>query len=258
MEPNLKLGDFTGLASNYSKNRPGYSDIVLRTILSNLDTHIDHASAADIGAGTGIWTRMLWSAGLRTITAVEPNRDMLLRGQKDSVNTSIIWSQGTGEKTGLQSESYNLVSMASSFHWVDFDKSTKEFHRILRPSGIFCSLWNPRVVSKNPLLQQIEDYITYLKPDLIRNSSGNSGITSGLLERLVQTDLFANVFYIEAPHVVNMATDRYVGAWRSVNDIRYQMGEELFNVFIEYIETSLKGVDSIEAHYMTRCWCAVK
>ena len=253
-----KPGDFTGLASDYSSNRPGYSDIVLRIVLSSLDLPHEQARAADIGAGTGIWTRMVCSAGLREVNAVEPNKDMLIHGQKDSVNTSIIWSAGTGENTGLPDNSQDLVSMASSFHWVDFDKSTKEFYRILKPSGLFCALWNPRVIRKNPLLQEIEDYITYLKPDLVRKSSGNSGITSGLLDRLEKTGLFSNIFYIEAPHVVHMTKDRYIGAWRSVNDIRSQLGAKLFQQFLEYIEVKIKETDLIEAHYLTRCWCAIK
>ena len=70
--------------------------------------------------------------------------------------------------------------MASSFHWADFDKACDEFHRILRPGGVFAALWNPRLIEANPLLVEIEGEITQLKPDIKRVSSGRSGLTERL------------------------------------------------------------------------------
>ncbi|MFD6951333.1 methyltransferase domain-containing protein [Nocardiopsis sp. NPDC060348] len=51
-----------------------------------------------------------------------------------------------GEDTGLPSHSCDIVTMASSFHWVDFDAGLKEFHRILRPGGWFVALGVTRLI----------------------------------------------------------------------------------------------------------------
>ena len=128
--------------------------------------------AADIGAGTGIWTRMLAARGLRSVVAVEPNDDMRGQGIETSRGTDIVWRKGSAEATGLPDGSADLVSMASSFHWADFDKACDEFHRILRPGGVFVALWNPRFIEANPLLVEIEAQIARLKPDIRRVSSG--------------------------------------------------------------------------------------
>jgi SAM-dependent methyltransferase len=53
-----------------------------------------------------------------------------------------------------------IVRMASSLHWANFDKACDEFHRILRPGGVFVALWNPRFIEANPLLVEIEAQIT--------------------------------------------------------------------------------------------------
>ena len=53
----IKHGNFDNLAHNYSKYRPDYSPDVLQSLL-RMHNGSD-LSAADIGAGTGIWTRML-------------------------------------------------------------------------------------------------------------------------------------------------------------------------------------------------------
>jgi ubiquinone/menaquinone biosynthesis C-methylase UbiE len=49
----------------------------------------------------------------------------------------------------LADGSVDLVSMASSFHWADFDTACDEFHRILRSGGVFVALWNPRLIEVN-------------------------------------------------------------------------------------------------------------
>ena len=56
----VKYGDFTGLAKNYSKSRPGYSASVLRNLIELLNKPLGEIDFVDVGAGTGIWTRMVY------------------------------------------------------------------------------------------------------------------------------------------------------------------------------------------------------
>src|ERR1700687_1402206 len=176
----MKHGDFTGLAGDYARFRPGYAPQVATAILSYVGHDAASVDAADVGAGTGIWTRTLAARGLRSVVAVEPNDDMRRQGIETSRGTEIVWHKGSAEATGLPDGSVDLVSMASSLHWADFDKACDEFHRILRPGGVFVALWNPRFIEANPLLVEIEAQITRLKPDIRRVSSGRSGITQRL------------------------------------------------------------------------------
>ena len=53
-----------------------------------------------------------------------------------------------------------------------------------------------------------------------------------------------------------MSPERYIGAWRSVNDLRVQLGVEKFNIFLDFIEAKVMGLESIEATYLTRAWSA--
>lgn len=78
------------------------------------------------------------------MTAVEPNDAMRSGGVGQSGTHSIAWRKGMAEQTGLPSNSFDLVSMASSFHWPDFDAAIMEFGRILKPAGHFIALWNTR------------------------------------------------------------------------------------------------------------------
>jgi ubiquinone/menaquinone biosynthesis C-methylase UbiE len=125
----VKHGDFTGLATDYAQFRPGYAPQVATAVLSCVGRDAADIDAADIGAGTGIWTRVLADRGLHSVVAVEPNDEMRRQGIESSRDKQIVWRKGSAEATGLPDGSADLVSMASSLHWADFDKACDEFHR---------------------------------------------------------------------------------------------------------------------------------
>jgi len=256
MTQSRAAGDFTGLATDYSQHRPDYSPSVLNALLGLLGKLAAEADFADVGAGTGIWTRMVDKVGFRSVTAVEPNDDMRKSGVADSSRTNIRWLAGSAEKTGLETGSADWLSMASSFHWADFDVATQEFHRVLRPGGRFSALWNPRLIEINPMLVEIEAHLDNLRPNIKRVSSGRSGITETLTEKLWASPHFEDVVYLEGRHVIEMTPERYMGAWRSVNDLRVQLGEEKFDAFLTFVEERIAGLDIIEATYLTRAWSA--
>ena len=254
MTKKIKHGDFTGLASSYSKHRPDYSSSVLNCLICLQEKKLSEIKLADVGAGTGVWTRMVYKKGIKNIIAVEPNNDMRSYGKADSSGLNIEWLLGSAEKTNLKSESVNWITMASSFHWADFDNALKEFHRVLMPNGFFTALWNPRLIESNQIFVDIENYLKFLKPNLKRVSSGRSGITKDLTNLFDNSKLFEDVIYIEGRHSIKMSIERYLGIWESVNDLKFQLGKENFDKFLNYVREKLLKLKYIEATYLTRSW----
>jgi SAM-dependent methyltransferase len=252
----IQHGNFDSLAGDYAQYRPGYAPGIVPAILSLVGRPAREVDAADVGAGTGIWTRMLAAQGLASVTAVEPSDEMRRQGQLTSQGQNIVWRRGTAEETGLPSRSCDLVSMASSFHWANFDIACAEFQRILRPGGRFVALWNPRMIELNPLLVEIEREITRLNPSVKRVSSGRSGLTEKLTEMLWAKPGFDDVIYLEGRHVATQTVDGYLGAWRSVNDLRVQLGPDLFDKFLDFVERRIAGLTAIETTFLTRAWAA--
>lgn len=255
----MKHGDFTLLAENYAQYRPGYSPFVLDAFLSLGDTRFKERGnkCADVGAGTGIWTRQLAARGL-SLYAIEPNDAMREAGQKQSEGLDIAWRKGSAEETGLPDASVDMACMASSFHWPDFAKAVAEFDRILKPGGLFMALWNTRRFEVNPLLVEIEEYLHKLVPELKRVSSGRSEFCEGLTDRLAQCGKFEDVLYLEGLHTEKQTPERYIGLWESVNDVRVQAGEERFRQFLVHIREVTANLKEIDAQYLTRAWIARK
>ncbi|RLQ93687.1 class I SAM-dependent methyltransferase [Falsibacillus albus] len=131
---------FDQKTKEYAIGRPGYPEGVLAAIKEiGID---EHAVIADIGAGTGLLTRMLGNLGC-SVSAVEPNEEMLnvcRRYCEDSKNIDFI--HASAEQTTLKENSVDLITMAQSFHWFDKSLCQKEFKRILKENGHMMTLWN--------------------------------------------------------------------------------------------------------------------
>lgn len=247
----MEAGDFTALASSYF-NRPGYSETVLRIIAKEAGVLGRKDSlVADVGAGTGKLTEQLVAMELPVI-AVEPNQAMREEGKKTL--PGVKWLEGSGENTGLSSSSVDWLLMASSFHWVDLEKGLTEFHRVLKPGGCFTALWNPRDLKRSEFHLTIEAKIQELVPNLERRSSGISKSTENLEQKLISTGHFSDCFYIETSYDLVFPTERYLGAWTSVNDIQAQAGPDRWEKILAMIREQCAGMNEVVIPYKTRAW----
>jgi ubiquinone/menaquinone biosynthesis C-methylase UbiE len=249
----MKQGDFSALAKSYV-NRPGYSLEVLKLLSKHTGaTTTPGFLVADVGAGTGKLTENLVEVGL-SVRAVEPNDAMREEGMQYTKHLNVSWSKGSGEQTELATASTHWLLMGSSFHWVEREKGLAEFHRVLKPGGFFTALWNPRDIERSPLHLAIEASINAIVPELKRVSSGGGKYTQTLFADLVSTGHFKEPIFVEALHDVSMTPERYLGAWRSVNDIQAQAGPERFEKIMNTIAEHIAGLKEVVVPYKTRAW----
>jgi len=119
---------------HYDRVRPGYP-------ADSADWLIPAGArdAADLGAGTGKFTALLVQRGLRTV-AVDPSPDMLEQLRLALPGVTAV--EGTAEHTGLDSEAFDLVTVAQAWHWCDPLLASTEAARILRPHGVLGLIWN--------------------------------------------------------------------------------------------------------------------
>jgi len=103
------------------------------------------------------------------------------------LNNEATFMNGSAEHTLLESDSYDLVTMASSFHWADTQDALREFDRILNDTGIFAALWNPRLTERSASESKVQELLVKKYNLKSRVWSGLSGITENLRDILTES-----------------------------------------------------------------------
>jgi SAM-dependent methyltransferase len=132
-------GRFSSRATAYALWRPDYPQAAIDLILDGLGAP-DRLTVVDLGAGTGISSRMLADRGARVL-AVEPNEAMRSGG---GVDGQVEWIAAPAEETTLPDDCADAVTAFQAFHWFDPQRIFAEIHRLLKPGGVFAAIWNKR------------------------------------------------------------------------------------------------------------------
>lgn len=134
---------FTDRVSNYVKYRPGYPPQVMQHLAAACGLN-NQSTVADVGSGTGIFTKLLLDAGY-SVYAVEPNAAMRLAAEQHLAGYTNFFSvNGTAEATTLETESVDAIICAQAFHWFNIADTKSEFSRILKTGGKAALIWNNR------------------------------------------------------------------------------------------------------------------
>lgn len=206
-DPRDSVGRFSARAALYARYRPDYPAALFDYLTAQAGLG-PGCTVADIGAGTGIFTRHLSERGA-TVHLVEPNADMRAHavealGQRGNVS----FHATPAEATGLPDHSLDLITAAQAAHWFEPAGIHVEWRRILRPGGRVALVWN-RAPDDDPYYAAYQSRVAlrfHLRDDArhgFRRSSHIEDVTR-LFGYLAPTITFAN------PRRVDRET--YVGA----------------------------------------------
>lgn len=159
---------FSDRVDAYVRHRPGYPDAVL-AILHGEAGLAPGATVADVGAGTGISSRMLLDGG-HPVIAVEPNAAMCAAAEAalgGDPRFRIV--DGTAEATGLPDASVDAAVAFQAFHWFHPARARAEWRRILRPGGLAVIIWNAR-------RRDTSDFLRAYEALLLRHGTDYAGV----------------------------------------------------------------------------------
>ncbi|MEU1483745.1 class I SAM-dependent methyltransferase [Streptomyces sp. NPDC005752] len=150
---------FDSAAALYAASRPGYPPELLDTVEELTGRPLSGARTVDVGAGTGIATRLLHARGAR-VTAVEPGPGMA--GELGRTLPTVPVVRGDGNRLPLATASADLITYAQAWHWTDPDRALPEALRVLRPGGALALWWNVSDYSVPWVVDQGERLRRYL------------------------------------------------------------------------------------------------
>ena len=130
---------FGTAAELYDRIRPRYPVEAIQWALAPLGRGVWRV--ADVGAGTGILTRVLLAFG-HEVVAVEPDDQM--RRLLESSTAGALALAGRAESLPLPDGSVDAALAGQAYHWFDRREAHAELARVVRPGGVFAAIWNDR------------------------------------------------------------------------------------------------------------------
>lgn len=128
---------FGGNPANYDSARCGYP-VELFDCLARRSTC---RAILEIGAGTGIATRGLLELAPERLVAVEPDPALAQFLQQQLGDSRLeVRTQAFGEAP--ISGTFDLVAVASAFHWLEPTAALREIRHLLQPRGALALWWN--------------------------------------------------------------------------------------------------------------------
>jgi SAM-dependent methyltransferase len=158
---------FDTAAPDYVRGRPDYPPALLDWLRDEIGLG-PGASAADLGAGTGKFTRLLLQTGARVV-AIEP-----VRGMREALTAAfpdLDVREGLAAAMPLEAESVQAVVCAQAFHWFATAKAMAEIRRVLAPGGRLALVWNTRD-SRVPWVARIGEILDTHEGDTPRHADG--------------------------------------------------------------------------------------
>lgn len=248
--------DYTCHAEFY-RYRPNYAPKAIERLCKHVGADKNpQYKVADIGAGTGNLTLLLQDK-VGMVTAVEPNEAMRNIGvERTRQFGNVKWRIGTGEHTGLESNSIDWITFGSSFNTTERDESLSESHRVLKSEGYFTCMWNNRDLN-TPTQKKVEGIIREYVPQYSHGTRREQQA-----DTIISSRLFNHLYYLEEPQDVEMNVDAYLNAWKSVKnpywDVKTEQGKKLFEQISSTIKQEFAGVPLLKLRYITKAWTAKK
>jgi SAM-dependent methyltransferase len=232
-------------AAVYAAHRPGYPAAAVTWLVG-----VERRDVLDLGTGSGSLTGSLVAAG-HAVVAAEPSRAMLAELASRGLDVPLV--QSGAETLPFAAGSFDVVTVATAFHWFDAAVALPQIAAVLRQGGKLALVWNIRSESSG-LAAEFGELLRAAQPsDLVGDWATDSVCA------VEKTPLFGPLEAAEFPFTQTLDRAGLVGlaASRSYVIASSQPRRRRLLDSVGRLFDSAAGTGTtVELPYTARCWRA--
>jgi ubiquinone/menaquinone biosynthesis C-methylase UbiE len=251
---------YSSVAEAYNQARPRYPQAIIhRTI--ELAKIAPEARMLEVGCGPGIATVAFAELGF-SMVCLEPSQEACqLARQNCHQYANIQIHNTTFEEWELETQKFDAVLAATSFHWIPANIGYPKAASALKDNGCLILLWNMLLEPRYEVYQELQQVYQKYAPSLAmyegrekqkEHLRGFAEIVSdsGKFQDLVSEDVECKVIYNTDDYLTLLST------YSQCISLDSQMREDLFAGLREKIEEKFAG--RLELTYLSACQIAWK
>jgi ubiquinone/menaquinone biosynthesis C-methylase UbiE len=208
---------FQGTAWYYARYREGYPPELFELVKRKFDLK-NEDRVLDLGCGTGKIAIPV-SRFVQEVVAMDPEPEMISEGRGQATTRgikNIVWiNAGSADLPGLKGStgSFKLVTMGTSFHWMDREQVLKDLFDIIADGGGLVITWNNSIWTKeqNDWQPAVKDVIKKYLGEKRRAGSGVYQIAPIRHEKFVAESKFKQMEMWKQHWIMSLTTDQVIG-----------------------------------------------
>ncbi len=167
--------DFGRHSEDYAEYRPGFP----ASFYQRLDAIIPIKASRSLDLATGPGTVALALAALgSSVVGIDISAELVATATRVSkqrnLEDHVHFSVANAEHTGLDANSFDLVTAGQCWHWFDSVAAMVETQRVLRPGGVLAIAYYSYLAAYAPVARETEDLILEFNPSW--SMAGSAGI----------------------------------------------------------------------------------
>lgn len=209
--------DFGRHSDDYAEYRPGFPASFYERIDSIIpikDTH-----SLDLATGPGTIALELAARG-STVIGIDISKGQVNVAERVAIERKLggkaQFKIATAEKTGLQANSFDLVTAGQSWHWFDSKAAMAEARRILHPGGVLVIAHYSYLAEHSDIARETEALILKFNPSW--SKAGEPGVYPEQIDEVIRGgfDLVEQFCY---QHDEEFSHTRWRGRMRTCNGV---------------------------------------
>jgi len=176
--------DFGKHSEDYAAHRPGFPDSFYERI--DAITRIRDCRSLDLATGPGTIALELTERG-SSVVGIDISEELIATANRVSeerrLGDKAHFRIARAEKTGLDADSFDLVTAGQCWHWFDSEAAMAETWRVLRPGGLLVIAYYSYLAEVSPVAHDTEELILEFNPAW--TMAGSTGIFPERIHQMI-------------------------------------------------------------------------